>query len=281
MTALGLGLIAALCWGLHDITIRFLSRSAPMMACLFWVLLVGALFQFGASIASGTQLEMDGRAVWLSIGSGIAFLLASVGLYFSFARGPVRLVTPIVACFSVISVGFAILEGNTPAWDQGSAVLILLLGIAIVAFSAPADTQTYPAIGPTIALAAMAAFGFACTFKLGQMASQSADELVSTLLARITATGLLFAVLIARGLSINPGRAAVIPLLAMAALDSIAIYSVIAAAPLPNPEYAAVASSTFGLLTIVLAWILLGESLSKLQSFGCLLTFGAVGYLAL
>ena len=280
MNSLTLGLIAAFCWGLHDITIRYLSRSAPMMGCLLAVLLIGAVFQGAALLLLGAT-GVPTEAALLAIAAGVAFLLANVGLYFSFARGPVRLVTPIIACFSVISVGIAVFEGASLTMGHAIAIGILMLGIAIVGFATPDDSQTFPPIGPTIAFATLAAFGFAGTFKLGQLAAEAAGDLEVTLISRLTAFAILATILFIRSKPVSPGRHALLPLLAMGLLDSVAIFSVISAAPLPNPEYAAVATSTFGLLTIVLAWGLLKEAMSSRQWVGCLMAFSAVGYLAL
>lgn len=280
MNSLTLGLIAAFCWGLHDITIRYLSRSAPMMGCLLAVLLIGAVFQGAALLLLGAT-GVPTEAALLAIAAGVAFLLANVGLYFSFARGPVRLVTPIIACFSVISVGIAVFEGASLTMGHAIAIGILMLGIAIVGFATPDDSQTFPPIGPTIAFATLAAFGFAGTFKLGQLAAEAAGDLEVTLISRLTAFAILATILFFRSKPVSPGRHALLPLLAMGLLDSVAIFSVISAAPLPNPEYAAVATSTFGLLTIVLAWGLLKEAMSSRQWVGCLMAFSAVGYLAL
>lgn len=280
MNSLALGLIAALCWGLHDITIRYLSRSAPMMGCLLAVLFIGALFQAAALLVLGGR-SVPVEAAWLAVAAGIAFLLANIGLYFSFARGPVRLVTPIIACFSVISVGIAIFEGASLTTGHAIAIVALMLGIAIVGFATPEDSQTFPPVGPTIAFAMLTAFGFAGTFKLGQLAAEASGDLEATLISRLTAFVVLGAVLLVRAKPMSPGRHALLPLVAMGLLDSIAIFSVISAAPLPNPEYAAVATSTFGLLTIVLAWGLLKAAMSMRQWVGCLMAFSAVGYLAL
>ena len=280
MTSLTLGLIAALCWGLHDITIRYLSRSAPMMGSLLFVLVIGSVFQAGAFLFFETSAVS--REAWvMSALAGVAFLLANVGLYFSFARGPVRLVTPIIACFSVISVGIALFEGATLSLGQAAAIAALMTGILIVGIATPEDDAVFPPLLPTIGFAFLAAFGFAATFRLGQMAAEMSGDIEATLISRITAFVLLGAVLIARAQPIWPGRRALIPLIGMGILDSIAIFSVVSAAPLPNPEYASVATSTFGLLTIVLAWGLLKEAMSRAQWVGCLITFSAVGYLAL
>ncbi|MCH2078040.1 MAG: EamA family transporter [Rhodobacteraceae bacterium] len=280
MTSLTLGLIAALCWGLHDITIRYLSRSAPMMASLLFVLIIGSVFQAGAFLFFETG-AVSREALVMSALAGVAFLLANVGLYFSFARGPVRFVTPIIACFSVISVGIALFEGATLSLGQAAAIAALMTGILIVGIATPEDDAVFPPLLPTIGFALLAAFGFAATFRLGQMAAEMSGDIEATLISRITAFVLLGAVLVARAQPIWPGRAALIPLVGMGILDSIAIFSVVSAAPLPKPEYASVATSTFGLLTIVLAWGLLKEAMSRAQWVGCLITFSAVGYLAL
>lgn len=280
MTSLTLGLIAALCWGLHDITIRYLSRSAPMMSCLLCVLFIGAVFQ-GAALALAGAGPVPLDAFGLAVLAGIAFLLANVGLYFSFARGPVRLVSPIIACFSVISVGIAVLGGAKLEPGHAIAIAVLMLGITIVGFATPEDDAEFPPLGPTIGFAVLCAFGFAGTFKLGQLAADASGELEATLISRLTALIVLGAVLLARSAPLSPGRRAVLPLIGMGFLDSVAIFSVISAAPLANPEYAAVATSTFGLLTIVLAWGLLKEAMALPQWLGCLLAFSAVGYLAL
>jgi drug/metabolite transporter (DMT)-like permease len=50
---------------------------------------------------------------------------------------------------------------------------------------------------------------------------------------------------------------------------------------LPSPEYAVVASSIFGLITVILARIFLSETMTSRQWLGCLVTFAAIGYLAL
>ena len=50
---------------------------------------------------------------------------------------------------------------------------------------------------------------------------------------------------------------------------------------LPDPQYATVTSSMFGLSTILLAWLLLKEHMSLPQWGGCILAFCGAGYLAL
>lgn len=281
MSALALGLIAALCWGIHDITIRYLSRSVPLLAALLTVLLVGAVFQLGAILILGESISVPMQALWLAIGAGISFLVASLGLYFAFERGPVRLVAPLIASYPILSVSFAVLLGAQITFAQIVAVLAIVVGVGIVAALSDGSDDDTPPIWPTIGLSLIAAAGFASTFKLGQLAALAGPELPTTMVARLTALVLLIIVVLLRGARSWPGRRALFPLFVMGTLDGVALMAVISAAPLPNPEYAAVASSTFGLLTILLAWLFLREKMSLSQWGGCILAFSGIAYLAL
>jgi drug/metabolite transporter (DMT)-like permease len=66
----------------------------------------------------------------------------------------------------------------------------------------------------------------------------------------------------------------------LGALDATAISLVIAAARFPSPEYAAVASSVFGLITILLAWRFLGEAMRPVQWLGVLIVFSGIAAVA-
>lgn len=281
MTALGLGLVAALCWGLHDIAIRYLSRSVPLLSALFVVLCVGALFQLSAILILGGGFFVSGPGVLLSLGAGIAFLVASLGLYYAFERGPVRLVAPVIASFPIISVGYAIANGRTISPGQGLAVLAIVIGVGLVAALSDHSDDDIPPIGRTILLSVISAFGFATTFKLGQLAADLSGELPTTLIARLTALSLLTAIILTRRATFLPGRKAVAPLIGMGLLDGVALLCVLSAGKMPNPEYASVTSSMFGLLTILLAWAFLRERMAPPQWTGCLIAFAGVGYLAL
>ncbi|MEO0357608.1 MAG: EamA family transporter, partial [Pseudomonadota bacterium] len=150
MNSLVLGLVAAVCWALHDTTIRYLSRTTPMMVALLTVLFFGLMFQTVVIVATGTPVRMDSTSLTLSIGTGAAFLVASVCLYFAFQRGPVRLVSPIIAAYPILSIAFAVADGSPVTFGQGAAVLAIVAGVGIVA--AQIDNADIPPIGPTIAL---------------------------------------------------------------------------------------------------------------------------------
>lgn len=107
MTALTLGLIAALSWGFHDICVRFLSQRTPLSACIFIVLLTGLVFHFGLMALRDGFAPVSNTALWLSLGTGAFFAMATFGLYHAFQRGPVRLVAPLIAGYPILSVAIA------------------------------------------------------------------------------------------------------------------------------------------------------------------------------
>ncbi|SFD92947.1 DMT family transporter [Roseivivax sediminis] len=281
MSSLGFGLIAAFCWGLHDIAIRYLSRTVPLLGALFVVLIAGAVFQGGALVLRAGDLALGPEALVLSALSGATFLVASIGLYFAFERGPVRLVSPIIGAYPLLSLVFEAMQGRPVGSGQIVAVLCVIAGVAVVAMLSDRSDGTDPPRGPTILLALMSGAGFASTFKLGQMAAEIDGELPTTLAARTIAVTLLAAFLLWRRAPVWPGRRALLPLMAMGALDGVALLSVISAATLAHPQLAAVAASMFGLFTIVLAWGLLSERMTAGQWAGCLVAFLGIGYLAL
>lgn len=281
MNAIGLGLIAACAWAVHDLLVRMVSQKVSMFAALFWVLLAGLGFHLCIMLTNGGLVLPIGRGLWLSVASGMFFLVASLGLYGAFQRGPVRLVAPIISSYPILSVTWAALGGAEVSGLQWLAVLGIVLGVSMVAALSDADKSTGHAMGPTILLAGVSSLCFAGTFALGQMASAASSEMAATLVTRATTLALLFGIITALRLPIWTGGRAAWVLTGMGALDAVALLSVLAAGGLANPQYASVASAMFGLLTVVLAWAFLRERMSVAQWFGCLLAFCGIGYLAL
>ena len=72
-----------------------------------------------------------------------------------------------------------------------------------------------------------------------ELAAETGGEITTTLVARLTALVLLGALIIATRKPAYPGTRALVPLGAMGLLDGVALLSVISAAGLPNPEFAA------------------------------------------
>jgi drug/metabolite transporter (DMT)-like permease len=281
MTALILGLIAAACWGLHDFCLRFISQKTPISACLFTVMLTGLIFQTGLLITADTPLTLPKETLWPIVAAGLSFSVANFGLYQAFQRGPVWLAAPLVACFSVFSVGIAVLGGASVSVSQWLAILVTLTGIAIIALLADEPQDTALRKGPTVFYALLAAVAFSVTFTCGQYAAELTNELISSLGTRVFALSAVILFLVTLKLPFWPGKSALAVLLIMGILDSLAILSITSAGAYPNPQYAAVATALYGLPTIWLASVFLKEPINARQWIGCFIAFCGIGYLAL
>lgn len=281
MSALGLGLIAAFAWGFHDICVRHLSQKTPLMASLLTVLGAGLVFHLAVMQSTSSFQLISTEATAFAVLAGVFFLLASLGLYGAFQRGPVRLVAPIIASFPVLSVFWAAFMGANVTLLQWVCVLAILGGVSIVASMSDDSNDSGPAKGRTIFYAAMASLGFAGTFAVGQMAAEMSHHLPVTLVTRITTILLLIGVIVGWKVPVWPGRKALGLLTLMGLADGIALLCILSAGGLPDAQYAAVAASVFGLLTIVMAWALLGEKMALPQWIGCAVAFAGIGYLAL
>jgi len=281
MSALFLGLVAALCWGFHDICVRFLSQKTPISACIITVLSVGLIFHLGVMVVQNGFTPVSTQATWLSSIAGGFFVVATFGLYQAFQRGPVRLVAPLIASYPILSVGLAAVQGTPISPLQWGAVFAIVAGVAIVAALSDTSTDAAPPKGSTVIYAIISAIGFAGTFAIGQHAAELSGELPTTLITRILAVGLTVLILLLLKLPFWPGKHALPLLVTMGIVDGIALLCVLSAGTLPDAQYAAVASSMFGLLTILLAWVFLKERMTLPQWAGCALAFAGVGYLAL
>lgn len=280
MLSLLLGLTAALAWGIHDICVRYVSQRGGILPSLATVMLIGSFVLVPITGNLGDWSAMTQAGFSYSVVGGAVYLLGCIGLYKAFSIGPVRLVAPVIGAYPILSIAWAGLSGQPVSLGQWLAVGCVVLGVALVGYLSHSDdeeTSILSAIGWSI----LGGAGFAGAFAIGHIATQAGDELPVILITRLAATaGVLILLLLQSGPKL-PDRSAWPFLAAMALLDTTAHSIVIGSGNLDRPEFAAVAASMFGMVTVVLAWMFLRERMTMGQWCGVALAFGAVGYLAL
>ena len=139
------------------------------------------------------------------------------------------------------------------------------------------DTRPQPLALP---LAFAACLLMATSFAFGQEAASRIPPLQAASLARAGGAGLGVILLALRPTGIRAALTRWPTLIAMGCLDGMALSSVIAAGSLPEATYASVASSLFGVVTIVMAWAFLKEAVRPLQAAGIALIFTGLARLA-
>ena len=269
--SLSLGLLAALCWGVHDICVRYVSQRTGIMAAIFTVLCFGALLLAPICVYFGNWEDLTNPALKRASLSGGLFALAAVGLYQAFAIGPVRLVAPIIGSYPILSVGLAAWSGEDISALHVVAVLAIVFGITVVAKGDTENSQG--AQRQAILWATASAIGFFGSFAAGQAAAALGAELPIILLTRLV--GIFTICCIALPYQVNLwSSVAQLPLLAaMGALDAVALAVVIYAGTQTFATFASVTASVFGLVTIILAWVFLKEKITTKQWMGVFLVF--------
>ena len=272
MFSLTFGLIAAICWGLHDFIIRILRQPRGIYASIAAVLFFGCLFQTPVIVLNADFSKMPLLALWVSVLSGSSFAIAGIALYKAFIIGPIRLVAPIVGSYPVFSLMFFSLNGNLPSQIQIGAVILIVSCAGYVAASKKTD-QDFSKQKLAIFWALVSSFCFAMSFALGQYASNISNQYALLLPNRISA--LIALILIAKCLKqpIIPDMSEWRIFALMAFLDAMAHGLVISSGKLENPVYASISSSLFGLVTILLASFFLKERVSPNQWVAIFLVF--------
>lgn len=280
MLALICGLTAACAWAVHDLLVRKIGQETAILPMMLVVLASGTAALLLPALIWGDFTQMTGPALWNAIGAGFAYVLGMGGLYRAFSLAPVRLVAPILGAFPMISLGFAALGGKAVTLAEVLAVLAIVGGIAIVALTSREGEAGTSRPGEAILWSLAGTVGFATTFWLAQEAARLGGELPATLVPRIVALALVGALALIVRAPVRALGGAGPTLVMMGVLDAAAIGLVTASAGLPNPEYAAISSSLFGVLTILLAWKILKESVAPMQWAGIATVFGGIAVLS-
>lgn len=282
MTAILLGLLAALAWGSADFAARFTGRAQGAVAAVLGVMAAGTAATTLALVAADIPFPTTPSPWGLAYG-----LFAAAGtwcLYEALRRGPVAVVMPLAGAYPAWALGIMVVfQGLRPSAAAWAAMAVVMAGVWLVARSAgPEDDAPTAAADPrAMPLALAAGLGFALALVAGPPAAALHGDLPALWQARLT--GAL--AMLPLALASRRGRPAPAPRwLALVALqgglDTLALLALLRAGEGANAAAATVVGSTFGIVAIVLARLVLKEPVSPPQWAGIALTFGGVAALS-
>jgi drug/metabolite transporter (DMT)-like permease len=132
----------------------------------------------------------------------------------------------------------------------------------------------------TLTFAILAHLTFVVTVLAGQTSATIFGEIEATWISRFAGTvAMLPLLLLSKGSGASQIR--FLPLLSiMALLDTIAAVLLFAAGKTAQPELATVCGTASGAITVMLAWIFLGEKIVYLRWFGITATFFGIAALS-
>jgi drug/metabolite transporter (DMT)-like permease len=282
MLALICGLTAACAWAVHDLLVRKIGQEAPILPMMLSVLAAGTVALVLPTALIAEWQMMTGPAYGFSAAAGLAYVLGMGGLYRALSLAPVRIVAPILGSFPMISLGFAAIGGKAVSGIELAAVLAIVGGITIVALAGRAEegADHSTRMGEAMLWSVAGTVGFATTFWLAQEGARQGDEMASIAVTRLVALAAVFAIVLAARAPWRAPKGTGRSLAVMGVLDAIAISLVTISGRLPNPEYAAISSSLFGVLTILLAWKILKEAVLPTQWLGIVTVFAGIAALS-
>lgn len=279
------GTVTAITWGSADFIARFTGGRLGLLAALCGMMAASCLLLVAYAFATGMPWVAPGEDWWAPLGAGLFIVAGTLLLYWGLVRGPVSVVAPIVAAYPLFSLGFALLEGVRPDLLQWLAIAGVLIGVAVVARygrEADAEAQARPGGLPfTVALSIGSAFTFALGIWFLQRSQPIYGELQSLIAVRVLGA---FGTLLL--LFLLPGQRRPVPwrwwpvLAVQGLLDGGAYLALQIGSRGPDATIAVVVASTFCVVPVLLARIVLREAITLPQWAGIVLVVASVAVLS-
>jgi drug/metabolite transporter (DMT)-like permease len=268
-----LALASALCFAVADLCNARISRRAPLLSALPWVLLVGLVVAAPVALLVDRPLGDGGwsAAAAASLG-GITNLIGLMALLAALRRGNLSVIAPLTALEGGIGALIALVGG-----ERITSAALVGLALAVVGGVLTATERgRRTAAGAGWALAAAGCFGV--TFNLyGAAGALSAFGVVAA--ARLT--GLAIAIPAALGGAGLRLPSHVRPLvLASGLLETVGFIMVAAALALGPVSVASVLTAQFATFAVLLGILFLNERPARHQLVGIVVTLVAVSMLA-
>jgi drug/metabolite transporter (DMT)-like permease len=298
------GSLSAVSWGTADFIARFTGRAFGYVNALLGMLFVSCVFITLWFLLSGTQAVWTVASLLLLVLAGVCLLVGTLLLYVSLIRGPVTVAAPIAGTYPAIVVLIAVILGSRPSLLQWVGTVVTFAGVVVVARGEARPDKTSPGADPhparetnrareagrpagrrpalrrTVLIAIGASVMFAVMISATQEAVLVVGSLQTLWLPRLIALGLLIVFVVVATLRGRPRPRFPVkwwPVFVVhAGLDSGGYYGLYLAATAAHPEIAAMASSAYYVVTVILGRVFLKERVTPVQIAGIVLVFAGV-----
>ena len=279
------GGLSSLSFGTADFMARFTSRAIGVRSALLGVLVVGCIVMTGWVFVADVELIWSTAGWYWVVASGAATTIMTLLLYLGLARGPISLVAPIVASHPVLVVALAVVFGARPTLVEWLTMGLTIVGVIIVARATQDEASSRAnhsklELQMTTRIAIAAMIVYAVLVFTAQRAVPIYGEVQTLWMARLVSLGVLVSLMCFKRerpvLSLR-----ILPLVfAQGLLDGLGYLTLFAGSGGPSAEIAAVVASTFGVVTVLLARVILREQINIVQWTGIVLIFGCVAVLS-
>jgi uncharacterized membrane protein len=273
----------AVCWGTADFVARFSGRAVGHHSSLLGMLGVGSILLTGWMLIEQPAVTWTFDAILLVILAGVSLMAATLWLYQGVARGPISIVEPIVCSYPILTVLLTVIDGHVPTLIQSLFMAITMAGVIVVARSTGSHIDgghDAKLLRGTILISIVSAIAFGVGVYLSQRALPMLGDLPTLWSSRLVSLASLIVLML-----LAKERPA-LPLKWWPALASQGLLDTVGYAALYQAAYgegsgiAAVAASSYGALSTLLAWIILRERINAVQWLGIALVFAGVAGLS-
>jgi drug/metabolite transporter (DMT)-like permease len=271
-----LALGGALCWGVGD----FLGGLASRRLAVVTVLVVSQAIGLAGLLlwVAVSREDFPGVGELLpAVGAGIAGLVGLGALYRGLAVGAMGIVAPISAASPLVPLAVDASKGDVPAALQWLGIALVLAGITVLSREPSGEGQKRMAAGAGLAVLAAIGFGL---FIVGIDAGADESAAWAMVAARSTSVSVGVLVALVMSTSLRPPRTMLPMLVGVGIFDTGASVLIAAATTHASAGIVAVLSALYPVVTVVLAWLVLGERLSPAKRAGGVVALGGAALVA-
>lgn len=265
-----LSLISALTWGVADFTGGLISKRANVYGVVILAHFASLILIVVGILTTNEAIPSEADLLW-GMGAGVALMIGMLSLYRALSTGQMGIVAPIAGVLTAsIPVVFSALTEELPSLVRLIGFATALIGIWQVSRSNTISNQP-----KGLGYAFLSGLGYAGFFI---MIAQVNDNVIfyPLLMARLSSIVLLGGFILFNGVKWMPPRN-IIPIIALiSGFNMIGNITFIRATQAGQLAIASVLGSLYPVFTILLAMIILKETMSIRQLIGIALTLIAI-----
>ncbi len=271
-----LALAGALGWGVGDffgglaarrvavLTVLALSQAVGLVGVLTWTLLTRDPFPGLTQVAPAAA-------------GGVVAMIGLGALYRGFAIGAMGIVAPISAASPVVPLTVDAASGDVPSTLQWLGVGLVVAGIVVLSREPRRDERRRVAAGAGLAVVAALGFGL---FFVGIDAGADESTAWAVTSARLAAAPVVVVAALVTSTTLKPPRAVLPLIVGVGVFDTGANVFFAAATTVGAVGIVAVLGSLYPVVTVVLAWLLLGEKLGAGKRAGGVVALAGAAFVA-
>jgi drug/metabolite transporter (DMT)-like permease len=275
ITAVFFGLAASATWGAGDFSGGIATKRANVISVITVVHAIGFVFMLILALATHEAIPPLTDWIWGAV-AGLAGVFGLIAFYQALASGRMGVAAPITGVTAaLLPVIVGLLSEGLPGIGHLVGFALALISVFLVSY---AVGTTWSSSGAGLAILGGIGFGLFLVFA-GQVGNTAVFwPLVA---ARGASTTMMLLVSLRRKLPLATHPGLRLPVIMAGGLDALGNVFYVSASQAGRLDVAAVLSSLYPAMTILLAALILKEHIGRIQLIGIVLALLAISLIAL